>query len=153
MTDTNLIKELFFEDLYIGQKFISTTYTVTEDEIVKFASSYDPQVFHTNPQLAKDTFFKGLAASGWHTASISMRLMVLSFKVKGGLIGAGCDISWPIPTRPNDVLQVETEITGRRESISKPDRGLITIRGLTYNQNREIVQKLKSKIVVLKTIA
>ncbi len=153
MADTNLIKELFFEDLYIGQKFISTKHTITEDEIINFANSYDPQVFHTNPQLAKDTFFKGLAASGWHTASISMRLMVLSFKVKGGLIGAGCDINWPIPTRPNDVLQVETEIIGCRESKSKPDRGLITIKGLTYNQNHEIVQILTSKIVVLKTNA
>ena len=139
---------LYLEDLSIGQRFVSGEYVVREEEIKEFAGRFDPQPFHLDLEAAKGTLFAGLAASGWHTAAITMRLMVESVKVAGGMIGAGGEISWPRPTRPNDILHVESEIVEITPSRSRPDRGMATVRSTTINQDGETVQIFNAKIVV-----
>lgn len=141
-------KLLYLDDLHVGQRFTSRTHVLDEAQIVAFASQFDPQPFHTDPQAAKQTFFQGLAASGWHTAAIAMRLLVESTPIAGGVIGAGAEINWPQPTRPGAVLHVESEVLEIRPSRSRPDRGMVTIRTETKNEAGEIVQVLVSKLVV-----
>lgn len=151
MTDSTNTGErtlLYFDDLHVGQRFASRTYPLDEKQIVSFASQFDPQPFHTDPEAAKQTFFKGLAASGWQTAAITMRLLVESAPIAGGVIGAGAEINWPLPTRPGAVLHVESEVQEVRPLKSRPDRGMVTIRTETKNEAGEIVQVLISKLVV-----
>jgi acyl dehydratase len=141
--------DLYLEDFAVGQRFISATHTLDGEQIKAFASRFDPQPFHTDEAAAQNSFFHGLAASGWHTASITMALLVKSgMTIAGGLIGAGCELSWPRPTRPGDVLQVESEVLAVTPSRSKPDRGMITLRSETKNQKGEVVQVLTSKMLV-----
>ncbi|HVZ28635.1 MAG TPA: MaoC family dehydratase [Rhizomicrobium sp.] len=140
---------LYLEDLEVGQRFKTGTHTLTDDEIRAFARDYDPQPFHTDMQAARHSFFGGLAASGWHTAAITMRLQVESGPpLAGGLIGAGVELSWPKPVRPGDVLHVESEIMAVTPSRSKPDRGMITLKSETRNQRGEVVQVQTSKLLV-----
>jgi acyl dehydratase len=142
-------KRLYLEDIEVGQRFTSATHLVEEAEIKAFASRYDPQPFHLSDDAAKGTLFGGLAASGWHTAAMTMRLMVDSGPAfAGGIIGGGGDIGWPKPTRPGDVLRVESEIVAVTPSRSKPDRGMVTLRSETRNQRDEVVQTLTVKLVV-----
>jgi acyl dehydratase len=140
---------LYLDDLHVGQRFMSGTHRIDEEQIKAFANQFDPQPFHLDDEAAKDTLFEGLVASGWHTAAISMRLLVGSgLRIAGGIIGAGAEIAWPRPTRPDAVLHVESEILEIRRSRSRSDRGVATIRSETRNQLGEIVQVLVSKLVV-----
>ena len=140
---------LFLDDLHVGQRFISGEHLIDENQIKAFAKQFDPQVFHLDAEAAKGTFFEGLVASGWHTAAISMRLLVEGgLPIAGGLVGAGGEINWPKPTRPGAILHVESEILELRLSRSRPDRGLVTIRSETHNQHGEIMQILVAKLVV-----
>ena len=141
----------YFEDLFVGQEFETDSYEITEAEIIEFAGKYDPQIFHTDPIAAKNTFFRGLAASGWHTAAITMRLQILS-KVKfvGGSIGLGVEISWPKPTRAGDILRVFNKIIELRELKSQHERGLIAVDVETRNQNNEVLQKMTTRALVLR---
>jgi acyl dehydratase len=140
---------LYLDDLSVGQRFVSATHSIDEAQIKAFAMQFDPQPFHTDETAAKDTFFKGLAASGWHTAAITMRLNVeTGLPLAGGLIGAGGEINWPAPTRPGDTLHVESEVVEITPSRSKPDRGIAAIVSRTINQRGEVVQILKGKLVV-----
>ena len=150
MTTNNL----FLEDLTIGQKFISGIASVEEYLIQEFGSQYDPQPFHTNKELAKNTFFKGLVASGWHTAAITMRLLVQSnLKLAGGLIGAGIDeLRWPISVYPGDELHLDIEVIETKKSASKPNRGFAKIKVLTKNQNEAIVMSYVATLVVERKI-
>ena len=142
-------EKLYLEDVFVGQKFVTGTYTMTADAIKAFATDYDPQPFHTDENAAKDTFFCGLAASGWHTAAVTMRLQIDSGPpIAGGMIGAGGEIAWPRPTRPGDVLHVESEITEVKPSKSRPERGFATMKSETKNQNGEVVQLLVVKLLV-----
>src|SRR4051812_46681465 len=101
----------FLDDLQVGQRFVSGTHLVDEDQITAFARQFDPQPFHLDDAAAKASLFGGLAASGWHTAAITMRLLVESgLPLEGGIIGAGGEVAWPRPTRPGDVLRVESEV-------------------------------------------
>jgi acyl dehydratase len=139
---------LFFDDLRVGQRFVSGSHQIDEGQITAFAKQFDPQPFHLDSNAATNSFFKGLAASGWHTAAITMRLMVeRGLPIAGGLIGAGAEISWPKPTRPGAVLHVEIEIVALRPSQSRPDRGIVTIRSETRDQSGEIVQVLTAKLM------
>jgi acyl dehydratase len=141
----------YLDDLAVGQRFTSAAKLVTEEEVLRFAREFDPQPFHTDPVAAKATFFQGLAASGWHTMAMSMRLMVDGgLPVAGGIIGAGGEISWPMPTRPGDTLTVDSEIVEIKPSRSRPDRGMVTVRNETKNQRGEVVQILVAKLVVPK---
>ncbi len=142
-------ESLFFEDLHTGQRFTSGVHVIDEEQIKAFARQFDPQPFHCDVETAKDTLFQGLVASGWHTAAITMRLLVESgLPIAGGLIGAGGEITWPKPTRPGDILQVESEIIELRPSRSHPKRGMATSRSETRNQRGEVVQVLVAKLVV-----
>ena len=134
--------EQYFEDLAVGQKFHSGTIEVTTERIKSFAAEFDPQPFHLDEEKAKNSLFKGLAASGWHTAAVTMRLLVDSdLKLAGGTIGAGGEeLRWPRPTRPGDVLRLEAEVIDTRASRSRPDLGIVKVRLTTLNQHGEPVQ-------------
>ncbi|MBP6019839.1 MAG: MaoC family dehydratase [Burkholderiaceae bacterium] len=139
----------FLEDLELGQRFSSGTYTLTEEKLIAFASEYDPQPFHLDHNAALTTLFKGLAASGWHTAAITMKLLNSGgAPLAGGLIGAGGQIEWPRPTRPGDVLQVVSEIMEIIPSRSKPQQGLVVMRCETKNQHGQVLQILTAKLIV-----
>jgi acyl dehydratase len=139
----------YLDDLKVGQRFVSGAHTLDADEIKAFAAQFDPQRFHLDEEAAKDTFFGGLVASGWHTASITMKLLVTGgAPLAGGVIGAGGEIVWPRPTRPGDRLHVESEIIEITPSRSRPERGTVTVRSETLNQRGEIVQAMTAKLVV-----
>ena len=140
---------LYLEDLRVGQRFVSGTHRLDEEQVRAFAGQFDPQPFHLDTEAAKATLFEGLVASGWHTAAITMRLLVESgLTIAGGIVGAGAEITWPGPTRPGDTLQVESEVLELRPSRSRPDRGIATIRSETRNQRGDTVQVLVAKLVV-----
>jgi acyl dehydratase len=140
---------LYLEDFAVGQRFTSATQALDGDEIKAFASRFDPQPFHTDEAAAERSFFHGLAASGWHTAAITMSLLVKSgMPIAGGLIGASAQIEWPRPVRPGDVLDVESEILAITASRSRPERGLITVKSTTRNQKAEVVQVMTCKMLV-----
>ena len=140
---------LFLEDLQVGQRFVSGTHRIDEEQIRAFAQQFDPQPFHTDAEAAKETLFEGLVASGWHTAAITMRLLVESgLPLAGGIIGTGGEIAWPRPVRPGAVLHVESEILEVRPSRSRPDRGVVTVRSETRDQLGEVVQVLVARLVV-----
>lgn len=145
---------LYLEDLYVGRRFASETQALDEDQIKAFASQFDPQPFHLDDEEARGTLFGGLAASGWHTAAITMKLLVTGeFRPAGGIIGAGAEVTWPTPTRPGDVLRVESEIMNVVPSRSRADRGMVTIRSNTLNQRGDILQKMIAKLVVQRRTA
>ena len=139
---------LYLDDLQVGQRFVSKTLVVDEAEIKAFARQFDPQPFHLDENAAKDSLFSGLVASGWHTAAMTMRLLVEGLPLAGGLIGAGGELSWPQPTRPGDILRVESEVQEIIPSRSRPDRGVALMRIITRNQRDEVVQILVAKLVV-----
>lgn len=139
----------YLEDLSIGQRFVSANHALDEAQVIAFARQFDPQPFHLDHAAAAKSLFGGLAASGWHVASITMRLIVGdSAPFAGGVIGAGVELSWPRPTRPGDVLHVDTEVIEITPSRSKPDRGIVTVRSETRNQADEVVQVMTSRLVV-----
>jgi acyl dehydratase len=140
--------QLFFDDLTPGMTFTSATHTLDEARIKSFAAEFDPQPFHLDDEAAKGSIFGGLAASGWHTAAATMRLLVDSLPFPEGVIGTGGEIAWPRPVRPGDTLQVTTEITALTPSRSKPDRGMVAMRSETRNQHGETVQVFTSKTVL-----
>jgi acyl dehydratase len=140
---------LYLDDLKVGQRFTSTTHTVDAAQITAYARQFDPQPFHLDDEAAKATLFGGLAASGWHTMAMTMRLLVdAGLPFAGGIIGAGAEIAWPKPTRPGDVLRVVSEIQDITPSRSRPDRGMVRVRSETLNQRDEVVQVLTSKLIV-----
>lgn len=141
---------LYLDDLTIGDRFTSPSYTLEKDQLLEFASEYDPQPFHLDDELAKDTLFNGLAASGWQTASITMKLWTQTLHLANGLIGIDCHLKWPTPTRPGDTLRVEAEIVDIKVSQSKPNMGIVTYHSLTKNQHDQVVQDTTTKVVVFK---
>lgn len=138
-----MAKELYFEDFYVGQKFASLGGAkVMAEEIKEFGSKYDPQPFHLDEAAGENSFFKGLAASGWLTAAIVMRLRVQSLRVAGGMIGAGVEeMRWTKPVRPGDSIRTEIEVVGVRQSNSRKDFGVVRTRTLAFNQNDEVVMR------------
>jgi acyl dehydratase len=143
------MSKLFLDDLQVGQRFMSGTHAMDEAQIKAFAGQFDPQPFHLDSEAAKQTLFGGLAASGWHTAAITMRLMVDGgAPMAGGIVGAGGEITWPRPTRADDVLHVESEVLEIKPSRSKPQQGMVTMRSETRNQHGDVVQLLTAKLVV-----
>lgn len=138
-----------FEDFPVGTHLVSRTCHVTAEAIIAFAQEFDPQVFHVDRRLAEKTLFGGLAASGWHTAAVSMRLVVDTMNVSGGIIGLGVDeLKWPNAVRPGDQLHVETEVLEARRSKSRPAFGIIRIHNVTKNQRGEVVQSFKANAML-----
>ena len=140
----------YLEDFSPGQKFGSGKLRVDPERIKSFAGEFDPQPFHLDDEAAKDSIFKGLAASGWHTAAMTMRLLVESeLSPAGGIVGAGMDeFRWPRPVRPGDELRVESEVLEVRVSKSRPEQGLIKVRTTTLNQHGEPVQVFVGNLIV-----
>jgi acyl dehydratase len=144
------MSERYLEDFAVGQKFTSGRLRVEKDRIKTFAAEFDPQPFHLDEGAARNTIFQGLAASGWHTAAMSMRLLVDGeLNPAGGIVGAGFDeFRWPRPVRPGDELRVESEILEVRPSQSRPTQGMIKVRTTTLNQDGEAVQVFVGNLVV-----
>lgn len=143
------MEQLYLEDFAVGRRFVSAAHTLDAGQIKACAGQFDPQPFHLDEAAAQASFFHGLAASGWHTAAITMSLLVKSgMPIAGGLIGAGGEIEWPRPVRPGDTLTVESEVMAVKPSRSRPERGMITVKSETHNQHGEIVQILTSKMLV-----
>ena len=148
---TERMEQLYLEDLRVGQRFASGTYVMEPQRIKAFAAEFDPQPFHIDESAAEATVFKGLAASGWHTAAVAMRLLVTGgLPFANGLVGLGGEIAWPQPTRPGDILHVESEIVEITPSRSKPHQGIVTVRSTMLNQHGETVYRLTAKLLVLK---
>jgi len=145
----NVTAPLYLEDLRVGQRFFSASERLTLEQITRFAAEYDPQPFHLDEAAARSSVFEGLAASGWHTASASMRLLVGGgLPIAGGIVGTGGELLWLKPVRPGDTLHVETEVLEIVPSRSKPDRGMVRVRVLTINQHGETVQSFTPRLVV-----
>ena len=139
----------YLEEFEAGQKFGSGRHLVEAARIKSFAAEFDPQPFHLDENIASDSLFKGLAASGWHTAAMTMRLLVQTLNFAEGAIGLGVDeLRWPNPVRPGDSLCLETEIVDLRPSRSKPNYGIVRLRNVTTNQRGEIVQMMTASAMV-----
>jgi acyl dehydratase len=141
----------YLEDFEVGQKYSGTGSVRVEPERIKaFAAEFDPQPFHLDEKAAEGSFFRGLAASGWHTAALTMRLIVTgTLQPAGGVIGAGVEeLRWPRPVRPGDELRIESEVLEVRPSKSRPDQGLVKTRTTTLNQDNLPVQEFVSTLVV-----
>ena len=140
----------YLEDFAVGQVFKTGRKRVEKDEIFAFAKEFDPQPYHLDEKAAQQSVFGGLAASGWHTAAMTMRLMVDGeFKPAGGILGVGFDeLSWPRAVRPGDELYVRSEVLEVRPSKSRPDRGMIRVRNTTLNQNDDVVQVFTGNLLV-----
>lgn len=145
-----LTTERYLEDFVAGQIVRSRTIRVDADSIKAFAAQFDPQVFHLDERAAADSMFRGLVASGWHTAAITMRLLVDSdIKPAGGLIGAGLDeLRWARPVRPGDELHVESEVLEARASKSRPGQGVVKVKVTTLNQDDQPVQMWVGTVIV-----
>jgi acyl dehydratase len=145
------MKERYFDDLKTGDRFKSEPLSVTVKEVVEFAHKFDPQMFHLSRGRAERSIFKGLIASGWHTAAMSMRLFVKTLNFAEGAIGLGVDeLRWPNAVRPGDVLTVDTEILELRASRSRLGHGILRLRNVTINQRGEVVQTMLASALVPK---
>src|SRR5258708_36270147 len=141
--------DLYLDDLQIGQRFAGGPVAVSAGDIKSFAAQFDPQRFHLDEAAAKTTVFKGLAASGWHTAALTMRMLAEGgLPIATGVIGVGGEIAWPRPVRPGDELRVESEVLAITPSRSKPNQAIVTMRSTTTNQHGETVQVLTAKLIV-----
>ena len=139
----------YLEDLAVGQRFTTGSHELDEAQIKAFAAEFDPQPFHLDAEIAKTTLFDGLVASGWHTAAITMRLLVTSgIPLAWGMIGAECSLRWPNPARPGDILTVHGEVTEVKPSRSRPDRGTISISAETRNHRDDVLQVLTATLLV-----
>jgi acyl dehydratase len=148
----NQLSRRYLEDFAVGQTFGSGRLRMDKERIFAFAAEFDPQPFHLDEAAARDSIFGGLAASGWHTAAVTMRLLLDSeLKPAGGIIGAGLDeCRWPRPVRPGDELHIECEVIEVRPSKSRPEQGLIKLRTTTLNQDGETVLMHVVNLVVLR---
>jgi acyl dehydratase len=139
----------YMEDFAAGQSFTAGPVEVTAEEVVAFASRYDPQPFHTDHAAAEQSFFKGLASSGWMTGALTMRMLVdCGLNIAGGLIGRDVELTWPRPTYAGDSLRTVSEVLEVIPSRSKPDRGMIRVRTETLNQRDEVVQVMTARMLV-----
>jgi acyl dehydratase len=144
-------QKLYLDDLHVGQRFTTGSYLMHEGRMKAFAAEFDPQPFHLDEAAARDSVFRGLAASGWHTAAATMRLLLEGeLQIAGGLIGLGGEIAWPRPTRAGDTLGVVSEILEIVPSRSKPNQGIVKVRSTTLNQNGEELQVFTAKLLVFK---
>lgn len=138
---------IYLEDIAVGDVFTSAEHLLDAEQIKAFARQFDPQPFHLDEDAARHSFFQGLAASGWHTAAITMRLLVDSLPFARGVIGAGSQLTWPQATRPGDVLKVTSTLLSITPSRSKPDRALVEVECVTSNQRGEVLQRSINKVL------
>lgn len=140
---------VYLEDLAVGQNFSNGPVTLTAADIKAFAAQFDPQPFHLDEEAARTSLFGALAASGWHTAALTMRLLVTGGPRFGwGFIGAGGEVSWPRPAFAGDSLTLHGEVIEITPSRSKPDRGIARVRLVMKNQHGEVVQDMVARVLV-----
>ncbi|MHC8401085.1 MaoC family dehydratase [Pseudomonas sp. MDT1-17] len=142
--------KLYLDDLSLGQAFKSDTVRVERAAMLAFAQAFDPQPFHLDPEAAGFSLFGALAASGWNTAALTMKLLVASVPLADGIIGLGIELSWPTPTYPDDLLRLRTTVQAIDPSATKPDRGVVTMLMETCNQNDKVVQRATGKLLVFR---
>ncbi|NPT53629.1 MaoC family dehydratase [Paraburkholderia elongata] len=143
------MQALYLDDLVVGMQFESSPFAVTEADIKRFASEFDPQPFHLDDAAAQATIFRGLAASGWHTAAMTMRMLTGGgLPLADGVIGMGCEITWTKPVRAGNQLRVVTTVVDVKPSTSKSGQGVVTVSSDTLNESGEVVQRLVSKLLV-----
>jgi acyl dehydratase len=141
--------KLYLDDLAVGMRFESSTYRLTEVDIKRFATEFDPQPFHLDETAAQATLFRGLAASGWHTAAITMRLLTTGgMPLADGIVGMGVELQWVKPVRPGALLRVVSSIQDIQLSKSKPGQGVVTVLSETLEDSGETVQRLVSRLLV-----
>lgn len=150
MAETPAHTPLYLDDLAIGDCFESREHALDAQQIIAYSQQFDPQPFHIDPQAAENSFFGALAASGWHTGAVSMRLIVESLPLADGIIGAGGEIAWPSPTRSTDILRVRSEILDITPSRSKPGRAIALVRSTTINQHDEVRQIFTSRMILFR---
>ena len=151
MPETSARAMLYLDDLQVGQRCVSGEARITAEQIKSFAVEFDPQPFHLDEAAATGTFFRGLAASGWHTAALTMRLKVESgLPLAGGVLGMGVELAWNTPTRPGDILHVESEVQEVTPSKTRSDRGVVVVLSKTINQRGEVVQTTKANLLVFR---
>ena len=143
-------EKLYLDDLSIGQAFESDSVQVEREAMLNFAQDFDPQPFHLSPEHAEKSVFGALAASGWHTAALTMKQLVASVPLASGIIGLDIQLSWPTPTYPGDLLHVRSTVQAIEPSSSKPDRGVVTMLMETRNQNGKVVQRATGKLLVFR---
>ena len=143
---------LYLEDLHVGQRFNSAPHLLDAEQIKRFAAEFDPQPFHLDEGAAKESLFGGLAASGWHTAALTMRMLVESLPLADGLVGAELQLAWPRPTRPGMTLQVFSEIVDIKPSRSRPDMAIVSARNETRDQDGDVLQIFTVKMPVFKRV-
>ena len=145
-----MTEQLYLDDLHIGQTFASEPHLLDAGQIKRFAAEFDPQPFHLDEAAAEKSLFKGLAASGWHTAALTMRMLVESVPLAEGLVGAELELAWPRPTRPGMALQLFSEVVDIVPSRSKPNMAMVTLRNETRDQDGNVLQIFKVKMPVFK---
>lgn len=138
---------LWLDDLEVGMTFTSGRHELTEGDIIRFARTFDPQPFHVFPDAAADSFFAGLAASGWHTAAVAMQLLTEALPLATGIIGGGAEVAWPTPARPGDDLSLHVVVEDIRTSRSRPGRGTVTVRHRLLNQHDDVRQETTLRLV------
>ena len=143
-------ERLYLDDIHVGQTFASEPHCIDAEQIKRFAAEFDPQPFHLDEEAARNSLFKGLAASGWHTAALTMRMLVESVPLADGLVGAELEIAWPKPTRPGMVLRVFSEIVEIKPSRSKPDMAIVTMRNETRDEEGDALQIFTVKMPVFR---
>lgn len=143
-------ERLYLEDLHVGQRFTSAPHPLDSEQIKRFAADYDPQPFHLSDAGAANSMFGSLAASGWHTMALTMRMLVESVPLADGLIGASTEVAWPRPTRPGMTLQVFSEIANIKQSRSKPGMAIVTLRSETRDENGEVLLIFTARMPVYK---
>jgi acyl dehydratase len=141
---------LYLEDLHVGQRFLSEPHRLDAEQIKQFAAEFDPQPFHLDEEAAETSLFGGLAASGWHTAALTMRMLVESVPLADGLVGAEVQLAWPKPTRPGMTLHVVSEVVDIVPSRSKPHMAMVTMRNETRNEDGDVLQLFTVKMPVFK---
>jgi len=139
---------LYLEDLTIGQRFTAAPATVSADDIRTFAAQFDPQPFHTDSAAAVTSFFGGLVASGWHTAALTMRMLVEALPFAGGTIGTRAELRWPAPVHPADTLTMEAEVMDARPSARRPGYGIVRLQVQTRNQAGTLVMEMTTVVMV-----
>jgi acyl dehydratase len=145
---------LYLDDLAVGMQFESSAHTVTEEDIKRFAGEFDPQPFHLDEAAAASSLFRGLAASGWHTAAITMRMLTADgLPLANGIVGVGAELTWVKPVRPGDTLRVVSTIKEITPSKSKPHQGVVTVLSETLNGAGEVVQRLTSRVLAYRDVS
>ena len=141
-----------FEDFEIGRTQTYGSYLVTEEEIIEFASKYDPQPFHLSDEAGKAMIFGGLCASGWHTGSIAMRMTVDNMPPNTASLGSpGLDeLRWVKPVFPGDTLYMKSTVAGKKESKSRPELGIVFLLNEVFNQKDELVMSFKPTVMFKK---